>query len=388
MRTLYQILGVQPRATLEEVRTAYRKLAREYHPDVNPEPAAHERMAQINEAFEVLGDPVRRSEYDVSIGNTRATEPRGDGTVRKPEAVVATVVHRHRHHKTPVYGVAFTPRSGRLVSSSFDNEVVWWDAEMEAPERTVHLDGGAVNGIRAVSEDLLVAVGSSDQSMACWIVRDGAVDSWRGTPKAWVATMSPSPNGEYVALGSVDHVVRVVTANSGRKVFDGETHKDAVTAVAFSADSKTLASGSADASVKLWDVRKGVELGTLKEVRSTVTALAFSPNGRYVAVAAVDLSIRVFDVFERRLKQKFFGHNKPVEALAFHPHNWLLSSASRDGTVGLWSIQSGIGHGQLQASHQPLSCVAFNPKGDALAAGGLDKVLRVWSLSLPKTSSA
>lgn len=384
MRTLYQILGVDPRATLEEVRTAYRKLAREYHPDVNPEPAAHDRMAQINDAFEVLGDPGRRNEYDASIGNTRTTEPKGDGTVRKPEAVAATVVHRHRHHKTPVYGVGFTPKHGRLVSSSFDNEVVWWNEDQTEAETTLRLDGGAVNGLQTVSEEKLVAVGSSEQSMACWIVERGEVSVWRGTPKSWVATMSASPNGEFVALGSVDHIVRVVSADRGRRVFEGGTHTDAVTAVAFSSDSKTLASGSADASVKLWDVRKQVELFTLKEVRSTVTALAFSPNGRYVAVAAVDLSIRVFDVFERRLKQKLFGHNKPVEALAFHPHNWLLASASRDGTLGLWSIHSGVGHGQLQASHQPLSCVAFNPMGDLLAAGGLDKVLRVWSLSLPR----
>lgn len=384
MRTLYQILGVKTRASLEEVRKAYRKLAREYHPDINPEPAAHDRMAQINAAFEVLGDPVRRSEYDASLGHTPIVEPASDGGVRRPDVVVATLTWRHRHHKTPIYGVAFSPKSGRLISSSFDNEIVWWDEEVAEPEKTKKLEGGVVNGLVAVDEKTVVAVGSSEQSMACWTLTDEEVNVWRGTPKAWVATMAASPNGQYVALGSVDNIVRVLSADKGRKVFEGSTHSDSVTAVAWSADSRMLASGSADASVKLWDVRKMVEVKTLKEVRSTVTAITFSPNGQYVAVAAVDLSIRVFETVTGRLKQKFFGHTKPVEALAFHPKNWLLASASRDGTVGLWSIQSGIGHGQLQASHQPLSCVAFSPKGDALASGGLDKVLRIWSLSLPR----
>ena len=55
---------------MDMVRSAYRKLARAYHPDPNPEPEAHERMAQINAAFEVLADPSRRSDYDLSLGRT------------------------------------------------------------------------------------------------------------------------------------------------------------------------------------------------------------------------------------------------------------------------------------------------------------------------------
>ncbi len=385
MPKLYKILGVDPRATLEQVRKAYRKLAREYHPDVNPDPKAHDRMAQINEAFEVLSDPVRRGEYDTSIGHTPRGEPSADGSVQRPEMVEATLLFRHRVHKTPVYGASFTPRHGRLVSSSFDNEVVWWSPDLGGPDRRIILDGGVVSTLRAVDEHTVIAAGSTEQSMACWTLRDGApANSWRTTPKAWVSTMAVSPNGEAVAIGSVDNVLRVVSVDRGRKVFDGSSHREAVTAVAWSADSRTVASGSADASVKLWNAKNGKEVHTVQEVRSTVTSLAFSPNGRWLAVAAVDLSIRIFDLNSHKLKQKFFGHNKPVEALAFHPHNWLLASASRDGTVGLWSIQTGIGHGQLQASHQALSCLAFNPKGDTLVAGGLDKVLRVWSLRLPK----
>jgi WD40 repeat protein len=382
---LYKILGVDPRATLEQVRKAYRKLAREYHPDVNPDPKAHDRMAQINEAFEVLGDPVRRGAYDTSIGQTPRNEPSADGTVRRPEVVEATLLFRHRVHKTPVYGASFTPRQGRLVSSSFDNEVAWWSPDLGGPERRIVLEGGVVSTVRAVDEHTLLAAGSSEQTMSCWTLRDGATaSSWRSTPRAWVATMSVSPNGQAVAIGSVDNVLRVLRTDRGQKLFEGSSHREAVTAVAWSADSHTVASGSADASVKLWNARNGKELHTVQEVRSTVTSMAFSPNGRWLAVAAVDLSIRIFDLKTHGLKQKLFGHNKPVEALAFHPHNWLLASASRDGTVGLWSIQTGIGHGQLQASHQALSCLAFNPKGDTLVAGGLDKVLRVWSLRLPK----
>ena len=383
MASLYQILGVKPRASLEEVRKAYRKLAREYHPDINPNPVAHERMAQINAAFEVLGDPVLRSEYDSRFGRSTLDEPGANDAVHTPEAVVATLLYRHRTHRTPVYGASFTPSKGTLVTSSFDNELVWWSPDLSGPESRLRLEGGAVNSLRAVDEDTVVAAGSSELAMSCWVVRSGRVASWRQTPRAWVTTMVPSPNGGYIAVGSVDNVLRVVTAEHGSTVFSDGAHSQSVTAVGWSADSKTVASGSADATVKLWDVRKAAPFLTLNEVRSAVTSVAFSPNGRWLAVAAVDLSVRVFDAHSGKLKQKFFGHTKPVEAMAFHPHNWLLASAGRDGTIGLWSIQTGVGHGQIMASHQPVSCVAFDPRGEYMAAGGLDKTLRIWALRLP-----
>ncbi|WP_318557231.1 DnaJ C-terminal domain-containing protein [Geobacter anodireducens] len=60
----YAILGVSKSATQEEVQRAYRKLARQYHPDINKESTAEEKFKQINEAYEVLGDPEKRARYD------------------------------------------------------------------------------------------------------------------------------------------------------------------------------------------------------------------------------------------------------------------------------------------------------------------------------------
>jgi curved DNA-binding protein len=60
----YAILGVGKTATQEEIQRAYRKLARKYHPDINKESSAEEKFKQINEAYEVLGDPEKRAKYD------------------------------------------------------------------------------------------------------------------------------------------------------------------------------------------------------------------------------------------------------------------------------------------------------------------------------------
>ena len=61
----YQALGVERNATEEQIRKAYRKLARKLHPDVNPNnPEAEERFKEINEAYEVLSDQAKRKLYD------------------------------------------------------------------------------------------------------------------------------------------------------------------------------------------------------------------------------------------------------------------------------------------------------------------------------------
>ncbi|HEY6541242.1 MAG TPA: DnaJ C-terminal domain-containing protein [Ktedonobacteraceae bacterium] len=61
----YKILGVSKNASEKEIRSAYRKLARKYHPDVNPgDKAAEDKFKEINEANEVLSDPEKRKKYD------------------------------------------------------------------------------------------------------------------------------------------------------------------------------------------------------------------------------------------------------------------------------------------------------------------------------------
>jgi len=61
----YAILGVSRSATEKEIKAAYRKLARKYHPDVNPgNKAAEEKFKEINQAYEVLSEPERRQKYD------------------------------------------------------------------------------------------------------------------------------------------------------------------------------------------------------------------------------------------------------------------------------------------------------------------------------------
>lgn len=74
MKDYYQILGVGPRASEEEIKRAFRKLAIAFHPDKNSSPQAEVLILEINEAYEVLSDPEKRTLYDNLLSGRTVVE--------------------------------------------------------------------------------------------------------------------------------------------------------------------------------------------------------------------------------------------------------------------------------------------------------------------------
>lgn len=89
MKDYYSILKVRPFASLAEIRRSYRLLVQQYHPDVNSDPSAAIMIREINEAYEVLGDPQKKNEYDNRLIN--------------PYQQQQTPVTQQRMHRDPRY---------------------------------------------------------------------------------------------------------------------------------------------------------------------------------------------------------------------------------------------------------------------------------------------
>src|SRR6266704_1208633 len=82
-KNLYDVLGVAKTASADEIKKAYRKLARQYHPDKNPgDKEAEERFKEVQTAYDVLSDPEKRKQYDrfgAANGRPGAGEPGAGG---------------------------------------------------------------------------------------------------------------------------------------------------------------------------------------------------------------------------------------------------------------------------------------------------------------------
>ena len=77
-RDYYEVLGVSKQASPDEIKRAYRKKAKQYHPDINKEPGAEEKFKEVQEAYEVLSDPNKKATYD-RFGHAAFEQGAGNG---------------------------------------------------------------------------------------------------------------------------------------------------------------------------------------------------------------------------------------------------------------------------------------------------------------------
>ncbi|WP_017298820.1 J domain-containing protein [Nodosilinea nodulosa] len=98
--THYQTLEIHETATQAEIKRAYRRLAKQFHPDSQSTQASHDRIARINTAYEVIGDPSRRTVYDQQRQGFVAADPVESATNRAKRTAEAQQVYRYAREAT------------------------------------------------------------------------------------------------------------------------------------------------------------------------------------------------------------------------------------------------------------------------------------------------
>jgi hypothetical protein len=171
---LYRTLQVEPSADLEAIHAAYRRLARLYHPDLNPRPEAAARMSAINAAYRVLSDPRRRAEYDArrylrpAASTMTAVRPRTRPVVVKPPPEPASELQRRVDRIVAVLGILLIIGIGLY-------------AVLVIPRAEQQFSQYEARGLRPPSSTPAVAPRGTDANLPPRLLADPGLRSFPGT---------------------------------------------------------------------------------------------------------------------------------------------------------------------------------------------------------------
>lgn len=194
-----------------------------------------------------------------------------------------------------------------------------------------------------------------------------------------VTSVACSPDGRWIASGSLDHTARLWDIPSQREVRVLKGHNAEVYAVAFSPDSRYIASAGRDRRVLLWEVATGKLARTIEGFPDWSVAIGFSPDGAHIAIGRQDGKVEIHDVTAIKSptilasKEPFYS----VGALAYSPDGkFLAMSWTR---VVVWDLHKGDVAATLRIPQGFISSILFSPDGSLIAAACFDKSVHIWS---------
>ena len=295
-----------------------------------------------------------------------------------PHGPQGTLYVTYRGHTDAITGVAWSPDSQHIASTSFDNTVQVWNALNGDVPFTYSGHTDSALAVAWSPDGKRIASGSADKTVQVWDAANGRnVFAYKGHTGSVVA-VAWSPNGKHIASASTDKTVQVWDAVSGSLIFTYHGHTDVLTAVAWSPDGTRIVSGSKDKTVQVWDVTNGGNRFTYNGHTDSVQTVAWSPNGKRIASGSIDDTAQVWDAANGQNAFTYNGHTSVVYSLAWSPDGTHIASGSDDKTVQVWQATTGNGVFTYHGQAQPIAAVAWSPDGTRIASGCDDKMVQVW----------
>ncbi|MDR1248857.1 MAG: caspase family protein [Treponema sp.] len=276
--------------------------------------------------------------------------------------------------------VRFSP-DGRFIASGFaDSAIIMWDALTGRELRTLTGHEGAARTLVFSPDGRYIASASSvDSTIRIWDAGTGS--QIRSFGIAGIETLHYSPNGKYLASGSLDNAVRIWEAGTGREILTLAGRSSWERSVAYSPDGKHLALGSTDRTVRIWETRTGRNILTLAGHTATVRSVAYSPDGKRVVSGAADSSVRVWDAASGRELMTLRGHGSVVRAVTYDLEGRFILSGSSDTTVKVWDAQTGEDLWTFTGHAGEVNALACSPDGFYIASGSSDRTVKIWDVA-------
>ncbi|KAJ7449036.1 chromatin associated protein [Mycena galericulata] len=253
-------------------------------------------------------------------------------------------------HTQEIYSLDFSRDGRRIVSGSGDRTARIWDLETSACT--------------------VLQIDSSSAASS-----DGASGGAGGGGDAGVTSVAMSPDGRYVAAGSLDTGVRIWDAATGALVERLRGHRDSVYSVVWTPDGRGVVSGSLDKTIKYWDVSGLAAGGGSKAGKKDGNGNGNGNGKDATAAGAGGAGEKV-----GQCTMNFQGHKDYVLSVAVSPDGQWVVSGSKDRGVQFWD-RAGVVQCMLQGHKNSVISIDLNPTTPLLATGSGDNLARIWSYS-------
>ena len=407
----YRVLGLAPGATWEQIKQAYRRLAKQWHPDrVGKDPErqreAVARLQAINAAYEYFKSQARPvveatppsptvPRVAVDRADPRAYYDWGRAALERGDAEAAIAFFSAALHLQPDYLEVYQARAFVYEQRGFTHRaaadfrrVAELQAQATTPpspppraaqgwrqEHTLQV-GSAVTAVAFHPQQPLVGIGFRDGTVAVW--------NWAGRPLHQVREHQGAVQAvlwqgqQWLSLGQ-DGTVKRWRLSGSPALATLTGHQGRVLSGVLSHDGTRLAIGGSDRTVQLWHLAPWQRQEVVRGYGAEVIALTAAPTASLFASGGLEPHIRIRDFRTGKLKRSLRS-NGGVLCLAYSANGQFLAAGGCNAIAQRWSLVGSDPPQQLLGHGLPITAIAFSPDNHYLVTGSADRTIRLWSV--------